>query len=421
MIHSVISSLNLHPQANLLVSGAALGVAGSIMATLYRLLPSLLQLLRRATTTSVTIEGRSDLFEPMLLWLNGHPYAARCRRLSVSVRLNGEDRREQKLVFTPAFGAHVLGHRGRPIWLEREREHKGERDSLSRTGARGERLTLTSAGSDRAFLRHLMEEVMAKYGHSDPDVTAIHGVDGYLEWDRLARVRKRPLESVIMSAGIVEDLLVDATRFLNSAEWHAARGIPWRRGYLIYGPPGTGKTSLVKALAGALGLDMAVIGLASPKLDDGTLGRLFANAPLHSVLLMEDVDAAFCQRDHGEQASQVTFSGLLNAIDGVMSQEGHLLFMTTNHVDRLDPALIRPGRIDVRIETGPVNEEMARRMFLAFFPSEAVLADRFAARFQASKLTMAHLQNHLLRYRDMPQDAVKVVEKTSLHTNRSSP
>lgn len=232
MIDPVTSSLNLYPQTNLLVSGAALGVAGSIMATLYRLLPSLLQLLRRAMTTSVTIEGRSDLFEPMLLWLNGHPYAARCRRLSVSVHSDEEDRREQKLVFTPAFGAHVLNHRGRPIWLEREREHKGEHNNLSHAGSGGERLTLTSAGSDRAFLRHLMEEVMAKYGRSDPHTMEIHGVDGYLEWDRLARVRKRPLESVIMPAGIVEYLLADATRFLSGAEWHAVRGIPGRRGYL---------------------------------------------------------------------------------------------------------------------------------------------------------------------------------------------
>ena len=126
---------------------------------------------------------------------------------------------------------------------------------------------------------------------------------------------------------------------------------------------------------------------------------------------MEDVDAAFCQRDQGDLTSQVTFSGLLNAIDGVMSQEGRLLFLTTNHIERLDPALICPGRIDVRIETGPVNAEMARRMFLAFFPEEVELAERFALSFHKTSLTMAHLQNHLLCYRDAPQDAVAALRK----------
>ena len=154
----------------------------------------------------------------------------------------------------------------------------------SETRSHTVRLTLTSVGSNRTFLRQLMEEVMVTYGVIEADMTAIHGIDSYLEWDRLARVRKRPLESVIMERGVVEELLADTTRFLNGAAWHTARGIPWRRGYLIYGPPGTGKTSLVKALAGTLGLDTAVIDLASPKLDDAALGRLFANTPPHGVI-----------------------------------------------------------------------------------------------------------------------------------------
>lgn len=87
-------------------------------------------------------------------------------------------------------------------------------------------------------------------------------------------------------------------QIINGASWHIERGIPWRRGYLLYGPPGTGKTSLVKALAGTLDLDVAVINLASPRLDDATLCRLFANAPAHSILLLEDADAAFHHRSH---------------------------------------------------------------------------------------------------------------------------
>ncbi|WP_075632292.1 AAA family ATPase [Novacetimonas hansenii] len=405
MINHVILWLGQHRQAGLLTSGATLGVAGSVMAAVHRLVPGFFQFLRRAVTISVTIDGRSDLFEPMLLWLNDHPYSARCRRLSVSLRVGEEEgRRERGLVFAPAPGAHVLGYRGIPIWLERRRAPRGEGASYSQAAA-GESLILTAPGLDRTLLRRLMEEATARYGTPDPHMMAIHAVDDYLEWDRLARVRKRPLASVVMPMGVAEKLLTDATYFREGADWHVTRGIPWRRGYLLYGPPGTGKTSLVKVLAGELGLDVAVISLSSPKLDDGTLGRLFANAPSNSVLLLEDVDSAFCQREHGEGASQVTFSGLLNAIDGVMSQEGHLLFMTTNHIERLDPALIRPGRIDVRIEIGPVDEDMARRMFLVFFPNQAVLADRFAESFRTSTVIMAHLQNHLLRHRDAPQDA----------------
>jgi chaperone BCS1 len=225
-------------------------------------------------------------------------------------------------------------------------------------------LRLTLLGRDRHELRHLIANAMKKHGRPDPNYTQIYGLAEYLEWEKLARIRKRPLASVILPRGVVENVIKDATRFLEGAEWHAERGIPWRRGYLLYGPPGTGKTSLVKSLAGALGLDLAIINLTASRLDDQSLSGLFAGAPARSILLIEDIDAAFAQRDRDDAGRGITFSGLLNAIDGVASQEGHLLFMTTNHIERLDPALIRPGRVDMRIPFGLLDQTLALRMLL---------------------------------------------------------
>ncbi|MDR3517631.1 MAG: AAA family ATPase [Azospirillaceae bacterium] len=410
MIDGIVAWLGQQMQTGLFASGAALGLAGAAAATVHRLLPWALQLIRAATTTSVIVDSRSDVFEPLLLWLHHHPYSTRCRRLTATLRSagdHGDGDGKKELVFTPAPGSHLLRYRGCPIWLERRRLQKGDGESLLRGSTPSETLHLTALGRDRGLLRRLIEEAVARYGQPDPETTAIYGLGEYLEWERLARIRRRPLESVILPEGVVEGLLADASRFLAGATWYVERGIPWRRGYLLYGPPGTGKTSLVKALAGALDLDVAVINLASPKLDDAVLCRLFAEAPAHSVLLMEDVDSAFCQREHDDANGRVTFSGLLNAIDGVMSQEGHLLFMTTNHLDRLDPALIRPGRVDVRVETGAVNREMAKRMFLAFFPGEVALVDIFADALGANQVTMAYLQGHLLRHRDSAPDAAR--------------
>lgn len=408
MIDGIVAWLGHQMQTGLFASGAALGLAGGLAAAVHRVLPWACRLIRSATTTSVDVDSRSDVFEPLLLWLHHHPYSARCQRLSASMRsMDGGEKKE--LVFTPAPGSHLLAHRGLPIWLERRRAQKNDGEAVLRGATQGETLHLTSFGRDRGLLRDLIEEAVARHGQSDPDTTAIYGLDEYLEWGRLARVRRRPLTSVIFPEGVVERLVADASHFLAGPAWHIERGIPWRRGYLLYGPPGTGKTSLVKALAGALDLDVAVVNLASPKIDDSVLCCLFAEAPAHSILLMEDVDAAFRQRETGEANSRVTFSGLLNAIDGVMSQEGHLLFMTTNHIDRLDPALIRPGRIDVRIETGPVDVEMAERIFLAFFPGETALASEFATAVELQKTTMATVQGHLLCHRDSARDAVRTL------------
>lgn len=98
--------------------------------------------------------------------------------------------------------------------------------------------------------------------------------------------------------------------------------------------------------------------------------RALNDAPPRSIILLEDVDGIFVQRDAVNQDEKrgVSFSGLLNALDGVRSQEGRLLFMTTNHRERLDPALIRPGRCDLQIELKNASYSMVERLFLKFFP-----------------------------------------------------
>jgi chaperone BCS1 len=73
-------------------------------------------------------------------------------------------------------------------------------------------------------------------------------------------------------------------------------GIPYRRGYLLYGPPGSGKSSFIQALAGELGYNICLLNLSEPGLTDDRLNHLLGNTPERSILLLEDVDAAFNQR-----------------------------------------------------------------------------------------------------------------------------
>jgi chaperone BCS1 len=169
------------------------------------------------------------------------------------------------------------------------------------------------------------------------------------------------------------------------------KGVPYRRGYLLYGPPGTGKTSFVQAIAGAARLNLCYLNLSSGDLDDDQLNRLLSEAPERSIILLEDVDAMFVQRDQ-VQKQKLSFSGFLNALDGVRSQEGQVLFMTTNHKERLDPALLRPGRADVHVKLDNASEKQIKALFSRFFPeapSEA--AEAFARQLPVLKLSMAKL------------------------------
>jgi chaperone BCS1 len=108
----------------------------------------------------------------------------------------------------------------------------------------------------------------------------------------------------------------------------------------------------------------------------------------------------------------VTLSGLLNALDGVSSRDGRVLFMTTNHPERLDPALIRPGRVDRRVELGHATPDQARRLFFWFYrgcglgPAELErLAEHLAGQVPAGRICMAAIQEYLLRHRRSPEVA----------------
>jgi len=146
---------------------------------------------------------------------------------------------------------------------------------------------------------------------------------------------------------------------------------------------------------------------------DELLISLLNNAPPNALLVIEDVDAAFVDRSSGEKSNQVTFSGLLNALDGVAAQEGRLLFMTTNRIQVLDPALIREGRVDKRVHLGHATQEQAGALYAHFYgiDNNTTEVSQFKNKVPNSTLTMAELQGHFMTYRT---DAVMALQNIDL-------
>ena len=239
------------------------------------------------------------------------------------------------------------------------------------------------------------------------------------DWQVLSK-KPRTIDTVVLDHCLCKDLIEDARKFLESAKWYSDLGIPYRRGYLLHGPPGCGKTSFCQVLAGALRLDVCMLSLSNKGMDDNGLAGLLRDAPRHSVVILEDVDAVFTNRELQKSAgggTGITFLGLLNAINGVASQEGRLFMMTTNHIERLDPALIRPGRCDVKVLVCNASREQMAAMFLRFFPGREADARRFAGRLPPGELSMAQIQGHLVEHKDSPEAAVEAT-LSLLHSAR---
>ncbi|KAL5489814.1 BCS1 [Sanghuangporus weigelae] len=304
--------------------------------------------------------------------------APRSHQLSVETRVqthrNGSSSVGFALIAGP--GTHWLRYRGAIIQARRERDVK----SMQLTsGTPWETVTLTTLSRDVRLFGELLAEARDAAMREQEGKLVLYTAWG-TEWRPFGVPRrKRPVGSVVLADGVAERIASDVRAFLGRRQWYADRGIPYRRGYLLHGPPGSGKSSFIQALAGALNYDICLLNLSERGLHDDKLIHLLSNAVERSIVLIEDIDAAFNKRvqtsEDGYQSS-VTFSGFLNALDGVASGEERIIFMTTNHLDRLDPALIRPGRVDLLELIDDAQPSQAARLFRRFYTGDAELSNQ---------------------------------------------
>ncbi|XP_047321077.1 AAA-ATPase At3g50940-like [Impatiens glandulifera] len=164
-------------------------------------------------------------------------------------------------------------------------------------------------------------------------------------------------ETMAMDPTTKKDLMDDLDRFLKRREFYRRVGKAWKRGYLLYGPPGTGKSSLIAAMANYLKFDIYDLELTRLR-SNSDFKNLLLKTENRSILVIEDIDCSaefHTRQDVGglgdDNDKQLTLSGLLNFIDGLWSSYGdeRIIVFTTNHKDKLGPALLRPGRMDKHI------------------------------------------------------------------------
>jgi chaperone BCS1 len=399
--------------------------------------------------------------------------------------------RAKPLRFTPARGStHWFLYKGVPLRFQRQQERQGDGGGGYWSGTR-EEVYVSCFGRDTRVLKSMLLEAQRMYLERDSSKTVIYratkGSSDDMDWTRTMARPPRPMETVVLDKEQKDLILDDMKEYLHprTKKWYSNRGIPYRRGYLLHGPPGTGKSSLCFALAGVLHLPIYVANLNAKSMTEDTLANLFRDLPARSIVLLEDIDSAGLKvdkrGDKGSGASQtvvvdedddgfqpkplrrsttgvsisvgkdkkdevvnkgISFSGFLNIIDGVASAEGRILIMTTNHVEILDPALLRPGRCDLKVHFSNASRDVIKGLFLAIYSAKDIrkkpskkgaekvvveklminkhglteeqikaLAEEFAAKLPEDELSPAEIQGYLLKNKMDPQNAVKGIEE----------
>ena len=395
--------------------GLLLMIIGGVSVYLRAIPQNVWYWLVRQTTMMITVTDDDAAFAWVKEWFLEQKFLKRIRCLDLDTTV-----RNEKIAMVPAPGMHWFWYGGRPfqVWFSRmESTHE-------RSTRRVESLTFRTIGRNRGLLQILVNDVVSCH-------TRRLGVQSYLYtyndgWDYIEGYAPRLLESVVLQPGEKEHLIEDVKNFRASKQRYARLGIPYHRGYLLYGPPGAGKTSLVSALAAHFGLSIYVINLTD--FTDRSLMSSVNQVPANSVLLFEDIDCAKSGKardtqplgvNNGVQTQNekanapvngVTLSGLLNVLDGFYAPANVLFVMTTNHIEVLDEALLRPGRIDYRLYLGKATDRQKIELYRRFFPEASEFEAREFLESSRSAETMAEFQGLLLGrdQRGKTTDAVAV-------------
>ncbi|KAK9776719.1 putative P-loop containing nucleoside triphosphate hydrolase protein [Seiridium cardinale] len=343
--------------------------------------------IRRFFIASVNIPGRDPLNRSVVSWVMTNVIEGRTVRF-FNARTESHSGREEGASFKKTRRQTQYLPHWEAVWFWHGRDLfvvSRSLDSFNASmcdpgydGIGGEDLTISCIGRSVNPIKKFIETCRAYADRQAQYYVTIFSRDRYgISWQPKSRMPIRHLDTVHFDDGVKEELLADIRKYLDpkTRKRYRNRSMPYRRGYLLYGPPGTGKSSLSTALAGEFGLDLYEVKLPSVPADHD-LEQMFQEIPPQCIVLLEDIDAVGIERDSGDKSDQssvhsnrsnCTLSGVLNVLDGVGSAEGRIVIMTTNKPEQLDSALVRPGRIDMKVFLGNISQNSAKQMFVRMF------------------------------------------------------
>lgn len=394
--------------------GMILGIIGGLLVYLRKIPHEIIKLIKRHIIIELEITNYDNCFKWFVTWFNKHKYVEKSNVLMLSSRTksdNGDEydeTEERNFLISPGVGIHKFWYKKSFFWINRNRENEASGDKWS--PKKFEYFEIYTFRWNKNKLLELIKETQTDFYKKDWGSTiGLHTVC-YGEWSSRKRINKRPTESVVLQNNNIDLLINDIKNFKGESteNYYIEKGIPYKRTYLFHGHPGTGKTSCIKALASEFNTDIYIVNLSNAKTDDDKLLDLFDDIPKFSFIVMEDIDTAnSTKRKTNTKLTGTTFSGLLNIMDGINSEDGRIIFATTNKIESIDPAFLRPGRIDKIMQFDYANEYQIGAMFDRFFISNNGEKNQFINTLKPHKeLTTATIQELLINSTDI-QSAIK--------------
>lgn len=270
--------------------------------------------------------------------------------------LNGEP------TYGPGIGFHWFFYKRRFVWFTIE--------SLQSMGVEyeKERVSITTFGRNTKIIEEIFSEFVVKYERSYSTVySAVPNAGDFGQFQYVGRVPHTYHQNMVFDPAVEKKIFGGLDWWLTNREWFDKRNLDYKRVILLDGPPGTGKTSLTKSIASYTKRNVYSIDIASI---GPNLLKYITNIPPGSIIALEDFEAAptLHRRDEVKAGKNVdahkkyvALSQLLNILQGMIQLENFIIVATTNHLEKLDPAIYRRGRVDILIAINALKDPEIRR------------------------------------------------------------
>ncbi|XP_043694088.1 AAA-ATPase At3g50940-like [Telopea speciosissima] len=261
-----------------------------------------------------------------------------------------------------------------------------------------------------SYLPHVVEE--SKSLTEENKVMKLHNLGRFYgretttgPWGSINLEHPATFDKLAMEPDLKRALIEDLDKFVKRRNFYTSVGKAWKRGYLLYGPPGTGKSSLIAAMANYLKFDIYDLELTGIN-SNSDLRELLLKTSNRSILVIEDIDCTIEleNRQRPSERVELTLSGLLNNIDGLWSSCGddRIVVFTTNYKDRLDPALLRPGRMDMHVHLSYCTPSIFRQLVSIYRKiSDHPLFEEIERLIEKVKVTPAEVAEEMMRSDDV--------------------
>ena len=316
-------------------------------------------------------------------------------------------RADEKNLFFPYDSKFFIEYQNNIVEIEIKREHltpKFDGNGLTYL------LAITIKHDNLDVLKKLCTEIIEKHNESNGTIQVYHSQHhGY--WNKSKKVYGQTLENIFIPQDTKKDIINHIDSFLQNQERYIKFGRTYKLCFLFTGVPGSGKSSTIKAISMKYNRPIYVLNL-SKKLDDENLTNLVSEIKPGCIIVLEDIDSFFMDREAKDV--NVSFSAILNLFDGLYSPgNGSILFMTANNPERLDTALIRPGRVDKIIKFEYPRKKEINDAFNAIIGHTQDNFNNFYKIINGNCVSMAGIVDYLFRH---PEDYLECISELNEHT-----